>query len=62
MEDPGGDQEWLTQLAAILAVGLMRALARKSSGKEPVSGESSLDFSVAKSGHSTPSGSGASDD
>jgi len=41
----------LSELADILAAGLMRALARKSSRNSADVGESSLHISGAKSGH-----------
>jgi hypothetical protein len=54
--------KYLAEVAEILAAGLMRALARKSSGNGRSTGESSLDFSAIKSGHPTPGGGGGSDD
>lgn len=44
----------LIEIAEILAAGLMRALARKSSQISPRIGESPLDFSAPESGHPTP--------
>lgn len=44
----------LGEIAAILAAGLMRLVARKSSQILPHIGESSLDFSATESGHPTP--------
>ncbi len=52
----------LAEVADILAFGLMRALARKSSGKSGLSGESSLDLSPTKSGHPTPVAGDGTDD
>jgi len=52
----------LDELAAILAGGLMRLFARKSSGKGVPIGESSLDFSPTESGHLTPVEGDGSDD
>ena len=43
----------LIEIAEILAAGLMRAAARKSSRLSPSAGESSLDFMGAESGHPT---------
>ena len=44
----------LTEIAEILAAGLMRLMARKSSPISADPGESSLDLSAAESGHPTP--------
>jgi hypothetical protein len=44
-------QARVAEIGEILAAGLMRALARKSSQIPPSSGETSLDISPAKSGH-----------
>jgi hypothetical protein len=44
-------QEHLAEIGEILAAGLMRLRARKSSPKSPDPGESSLDFSPHQSGH-----------
>ena len=44
----------LAEIAEILAVGLMRLMARKSSPISADPGESSLDLSAAESGHPTP--------
>ncbi len=41
----------LAEIADILAAGLMRSVARKSSQISPVSAENSLDISPTKSGH-----------
>jgi hypothetical protein len=54
--------KYLAEVAEILAAGLMRALARKSSGNGRSTGESSLDFSAIKSGHPTPDRAGESGD
>ncbi len=55
--DRGQDKrERLDEIAEILSLGLMRLQARKSSGKSPYFGESSLDFSACESGHPTPRG------
>lgn len=43
----------IIEIAEILAAGLMRAEARKSSRNSSALGESSLDFTPAKSGHPT---------
>jgi hypothetical protein len=45
--------ERLDEIAEILAVGLMRLMARKSSPISAEPGESSLDLSAAESGHPT---------
>ena len=45
------DETRLSELAAILAAGLMRLKARQSSRKSPESRESSLDFVAHRSGH-----------
>jgi len=42
------------EIAEMLAVGLMRLMARKSSPISADPGESSLDLSAAESGHPTP--------
>lgn len=42
------------EIAEILAVGLMRLMARKSSPISADPGECSLDLSAAESGHPTP--------
>lgn len=44
----------LTEIAEILAAGLMRLHARKSSGKSADLGESSLDCVAHQSGHPNP--------
>lgn len=59
--DPSGSKERIREIGEILAVGLMRVLAGKSSGQMAVSGESSLDLSAIKSGHPTPVMGGGSD-
>jgi hypothetical protein len=41
----------IVEIASILAAGLMRLRARKSSGFSPETGESSLHFSPPESGH-----------
>jgi len=46
--------ERLDEVAEILAAGLMRLRARKSSTLSPDTGESSLDFSVDQRGHARP--------
>ena len=45
----------VSEVAEILALGLVRLLARKSSELLKTSGETSLDFSVPQSGHPEPS-------
>jgi hypothetical protein len=47
--------ERLSEVAEILAAGLVRLLARKSSRKSPDIRESSLDFMGHQSGHPNPS-------
>jgi hypothetical protein len=47
------EQDHLDEIAAILAVGLMRLQARKSSQISPSAGESSLHFSAPESGDPT---------
>jgi hypothetical protein len=42
------------ELAELLAIGLVRVLARKSSGYSPDIGESSLHISAGQSSHPTP--------
>jgi hypothetical protein len=54
-------REPITELAEILAAGLIRVLAGKSTEKRPLNGESSLDFSAIKSGHPMPLKGGGSD-
>jgi hypothetical protein len=44
----------LAEIAEILALGLMRLRARKSSGLSRHEGESSLHFTPEQSGHGTP--------
>lgn len=51
----------LSELAEILAIGLMRLSARKSSAKPVDIGESSLDFTGHQSGHPQPSTAGELD-
>jgi len=46
--------ELVSEIAEILAVGLMRLVSRKSSPISADIGESSLDFSATESGHPTP--------
>jgi hypothetical protein len=47
-------RDHVVEIAEILAAGLMRVLARKSSGVCTASGESPLDIPATKSGHPTP--------
>jgi len=47
-------KERLVEIAEILAAGLMRLRARKSSQISPDFGESSVDFSRHQSGHADP--------
>jgi hypothetical protein len=49
---PNGEK--ITEIAEILALGLMRLQARKSSELSASSGESSLDFTGQQSGHPIP--------
>ena len=51
---PQTSSKHLTEIAEILAAGLMRLMARKSSPISADLGESSLDLSAAESGHPTP--------
>ena len=51
---PQSSAERFAEIAEILAAGLMRLMARKSSPISADVGESSLDFSAAESGHPTP--------
>jgi hypothetical protein len=51
-------RERIAEIGEILAAGLMRLGATKSSRKWPETGESSLDFSAIKSGHPTPTSDG----
>jgi hypothetical protein len=44
----------VNEVAEILAAGLMRVLAPKSSELSPAAGESSLDFTAHQSGHRPP--------
>jgi hypothetical protein len=46
--------ERLTEIAEILAAGLMRLQARKSSGKSADFGECSVDLAGHQSGHADP--------
>ena len=46
--------ERLDEIAEILAVGLMRLWARKSSALSADRGESSLDWAARQSGHADP--------
>ena len=50
---PQTSSKHLTEIAEILAAGLMRLMARKSSPISADIGEVSLDFSATKSGHPT---------
>ena len=56
--DPKGR---VSEIAEIVAAGLMRLMARKSSPISADPGESSLDLSAAESGHPTPVGRRKSD-
>jgi hypothetical protein len=47
-------QDRLSEIAELLAAGLMRVRARKSSQKSADFGESSVDFSRHQSGHAEP--------
>ena len=60
--DSSSVRERLSELAEILAAGLMRLQARKSSGKSAGSGESSLDCPAHRSGHPNPYDGGNRDD
>lgn len=51
----------VADIAEILAAGLIRLSARKSSGKRSESGDSSLDLPAIKSGHPKPIYGGGSD-
>ena len=51
-------RERIAEIGEILAAGLMRLGVTKSSRKWAETGESSLDFSAIKSGHSTPTSDG----
>jgi hypothetical protein len=51
---PQTPPERLSEIAEILATGLMRLRARKSSPKSADFGESSVDFSRHQSGHADP--------
>jgi hypothetical protein len=55
---PQASADRLAEIAEILATGLMRGLARKSSGKKGLFGESSLDLSAFKSSDPTPTSDG----
>jgi hypothetical protein len=50
VESVDSTEERLAEIASILALGLMRLRARKSSQMSPDSGESSVDFTPGKSG------------
>ena len=50
----GSNENAITEIAEILALGLMRLQARKSSELSASSGESSLDFTGQQSGHPIP--------
>jgi len=52
--DRSTSKDRLGEIADVLATGLMRVLARKSSGKSNQTGDCSLDFSPTESGHSKP--------
>jgi len=52
--DSSTSKERLGEIADVLAIGLMRVLARKSSGKSNQTRDCSLDFSTTESGHPTP--------
>ena len=52
--DSGSQGEHLDEIAEILAAGLMRVVAQKSSPISADTEESSLDFSATESGHPTP--------
>jgi hypothetical protein len=55
LDGPDGETaERLTEVAAILAAGLMRLEARKSSGISAETGESPLHFMPNQSGHANP--------
>lgn len=58
---PRPPHERLTEVAEILAAGLMRVLARKSSSVCADVGDSSLDISPAESGHPNPASRRTSD-
>lgn len=47
------DAERMSELGRILAAGLMRMKASKSSPLSAVGGESSVDYAAPKSGHAT---------
>jgi hypothetical protein len=51
--DSRAAEPW-AELVELLAVGLMRVMARKSSGYSPDTGESSLHISAGQSSHPTP--------
>ena len=61
MQEPAA-QVRIAELGAIVAAGLIRVLARKSSGNKAETGECSLDFSAGKSGDPTPASIGEADD
>jgi len=44
----------ITEIAELLAISLMRVLARKSSGYSPDAGDSSLHLPPEQSGHPSP--------
>jgi len=46
--------ERLAEIGGILAAGLMRLQARKSSGLSAQSGENSLHYDASQSGHANP--------
>lgn len=51
-------EERIAEIGAILALGLIRLQMPKSSQKERLAGESSLDCIAAQSGHSSPASKG----
>jgi hypothetical protein len=55
LDAPGIDAaERLTEVAEILAAGLKRLQARKSSGLSAQNGENSLHYDASQSGHANP--------
>lgn len=62
VEVPAASALRLTEIAEVLASGLMRALARKSSRIFEPTKECSLDISVAKSAHPTRKNGRGTDD
>jgi hypothetical protein len=61
MDVPVPANKRLLEIAKILAAGLMRLQARKSSPISPACEESSLDFLASESGHPPPENGGMSD-